>query len=188
MESGDPEIRRRYGKTWDDDNLRALVADLKSAGFGLSLLTLVGAGGSEAGDNHAAKTARLVHSLDLARGDMVFLLDENEVRDPAASASRFRSPDRFRLDPAARTDEAIPGAASRARRQGPSLQPGETMDLSERQITIGEVSLERMVRAVEKVRDRLLHRPKRWKTRTFPTPLREAMPSRPGWRGLTKRL
>jgi putative nucleotidyltransferase-like protein len=30
------------------------------------------------------------------------------------------------------------------------------MDLSERQVTIGEVSLERMVRAVEKVRDRLL--------------------------------
>ena len=30
------------------------------------------------------------------------------------------------------------------------------MGLSERQITIGDVSLERMVRAVEKVRDRLL--------------------------------
>jgi hypothetical protein len=89
VESGDPDVRRRYGKTWDDDDLRAIAADLKSAGFGLSVLTLVGAGGSEAGDDHAAKTAGLVHSLDLTRGDMVFLLDENEVRDPTASAVDF---------------------------------------------------------------------------------------------------
>jgi hypothetical protein len=85
IESGDTEIRRRYGKTWDDDDLRAIVADLKSAGFGLSLLTLVGAGGSEFGRDHVDNTAQLVHSLELARGDMVFLLDENEVRDPASS-------------------------------------------------------------------------------------------------------
>jgi hypothetical protein len=89
VESGDPDVRRRYGKTWHDDGLRAIVRDLKSAGFVLSLLTLVGAGGSEAGDDHVAKTARLVHSLDLARGDMVFLLDVNEVRDPGASTVDF---------------------------------------------------------------------------------------------------
>src|SRR5271157_6455837 len=60
------------------------------------------------------------------------------------------------MDPAARAFQASPGAASRARDQGASLQPGEAMDLSEPDLTVGVVSLERMVRAVEKVRIRLL--------------------------------
>ena len=62
--------------------LRATVADLKVAGLGVSVLTLVGAGGVERADEHLERTARLIASLELARGDFVFLLDENEVRDP----------------------------------------------------------------------------------------------------------
>ena len=82
VESGDPEVRAIYGKGWEDAELRATVADLKAAGLGVSVLTLVGAGGVERADEHLERTARLIESLDLARGDFVFLLDENEVRDP----------------------------------------------------------------------------------------------------------
>src|SRR5208283_53872 len=60
------------------------------------------------------------------------------------------------MDPAAREFQASPVAPSRARGQGAALQPGEAMGLSERKPVLGEVSLERMVRAVEKVRIRLL--------------------------------
>ena len=38
----------------------------------------------EAADSHVQETARLIESLDVARGDFVFLLDENEIRDPLA--------------------------------------------------------------------------------------------------------
>jgi hypothetical protein len=89
VESGDPKIRRRYGKTWDDEEIRAMVGDLKTCGFGLSLLTLIGAGGSEFSNGHVEKTVQLVHGLDLARGDMVFLLDENQLHDPGASLVDF---------------------------------------------------------------------------------------------------
>jgi hypothetical protein len=58
------------------------VADLKSAGLGVSLLTLVGAGGVERSESHVRLTSQLVDSLDLSAGDFVFLLDENEIRDP----------------------------------------------------------------------------------------------------------
>jgi hypothetical protein len=81
VESGDPQVRAIYGKTWDDAALRATVADLKSAGLGISVLTLVGAGGVELAEAHLEHTTRLIESLDVADGDFVILLDENEVRD-----------------------------------------------------------------------------------------------------------
>jgi hypothetical protein len=82
VESGDPEVRRGFGKTWCDDDLRAMTADLKDCGIKISVLTLVGAGGARYGETHVAGTARLIISLELGRGDAVFLLDANEVRDP----------------------------------------------------------------------------------------------------------
>jgi len=82
IESGDPAVRALYLKTWHDDDLRATVADLKAAGPGASILTLVGAGGVERAGSHVEHTARLIMSLDLGPGDFVFLLDENELRDP----------------------------------------------------------------------------------------------------------
>src|SRR5271157_3511844 len=60
------------------------------------------------------------------------------------------------MDPAARAFQASPVSPSRGWGQGAVLQPGEAMGLSEPDLTVGEVSLERMVRAVEKVRIRLL--------------------------------
>ena len=85
VESGDPVVREVYGKTWTDEELCSTVTDLRAAGVGISLLTLVGAGGVERDDSHMHETVRLIESLDLARGDFVFLLDENEIRDPLAA-------------------------------------------------------------------------------------------------------
>ncbi len=84
VESGDPEVREVYRKTWTDEELRSTVTDLRAAELGISVLTLVGAGGIERADSHVEQTARLIESLDLGRGDFVFLLDENEIRDPLA--------------------------------------------------------------------------------------------------------
>ena len=82
VESGDARVRGLYHKSWYDDDLRAVVADAKSAGIGLSLLTLVGAGGQEHGKSHVEKSAQLFASLGLTRGDTLFLLDERELADP----------------------------------------------------------------------------------------------------------
>jgi hypothetical protein len=80
--SGDCETRAHYGQEWPNEALRSTFAKLKSAGIGVSILTLVGAGGTEAANAHVKETAALITSLDMAPGDFVFLLDENELRDP----------------------------------------------------------------------------------------------------------
>jgi hypothetical protein len=82
VESGDPELRRIFGRTWSDNDLRATVADLRDFGIKVSVLTLVGPGGAHRAEAHVAGTAGLLESLDLGRGDAVFLLDEKEVCDP----------------------------------------------------------------------------------------------------------
>ena len=79
VESGDPEVRRLYGKTWRDEGVREFVAHAKESAVALSVLILVGAGGTERAADHVAKTARLIESLPLTRGDLVFLLDEREI-------------------------------------------------------------------------------------------------------------
>jgi hypothetical protein len=61
------------------------ASNLKAAGIGASVLTLVGAGGSERARSHVSRTAALLMSLDLRPADFVFLLDENELRDPQTS-------------------------------------------------------------------------------------------------------
>ncbi len=81
IESGDADVRALYRKTWSDDDLRATVADLNAAGLGLRLMLLVGAGGVSWADRHEAATAELLNTLDLQRGDLVYLLDANEIGD-----------------------------------------------------------------------------------------------------------
>ncbi len=90
IESGALAIRAGYRKDWSDDDLRAVVADAKLAGLGLSVLTLVGAGGRERAGEHVEQTARLIASLSLDRGDFVFLLDEREL-----GLSGVESPERI---------------------------------------------------------------------------------------------
>jgi hypothetical protein len=87
VESGDPFIRQILGKSWADDDLRTMVADLKACDLGVSLLTLVGAGGTGLADTHVEKTVELVRSLALGDGDLVFLLDENELAAEGLGAS-----------------------------------------------------------------------------------------------------
>ena len=79
IESGDPEIRSLFGKSWTDDSLRALTANLKGNGIELSILILDAPGGLERRTSHIAKTVDLLSKLELARGDLVYLLDANEV-------------------------------------------------------------------------------------------------------------
>ena len=74
-------VRSRYHQLWSDEVFRVTFADLKAAGLGASILTLVGAGGVEHAASHVALTAALILSLDLRPGDFVFLLDANELRD-----------------------------------------------------------------------------------------------------------
>ncbi len=87
VESGAAGVRQLYHKSWCDDDLRAVVSAVKSAGIGLSLLTLVGAGGQEHGESHLEQSARLFSSLELTRGDTLFLLDERELSDPARAGN-----------------------------------------------------------------------------------------------------
>lgn len=100
VESGDPGIRRAYGKTWTDQDLRDFAARAKEVGIGLSALVLVGAGGRERRKEHIARTADLITSLRLTRGDFVFLLDESEFAEPS-----FTLPSGARLDPAERAEQ-----------------------------------------------------------------------------------
>jgi hypothetical protein len=85
LESGDPAIRALYEKSYSDDELRATLAAIKSAGLPVSMLTLVGAGGAAGAEPHVEHTTALIASLNLSPGDFVFLLDENEIRDPGSS-------------------------------------------------------------------------------------------------------
>jgi len=81
VESGDPEVRRMYRKEWADEELQAIVADAKATGLGVSVLTLVGAGGGERAASHVERTVGLIESLELLAGDFVFLLDEHEFHE-----------------------------------------------------------------------------------------------------------
>jgi hypothetical protein len=83
MTSGDSAVRSLHHQQWSDEDFRVTFAGLKEAGLGASILTVVGAGGVEHSESHVAHTAALIMSLDVRPGDFVFLLDANELRDPA---------------------------------------------------------------------------------------------------------
>jgi hypothetical protein len=89
VESGDSEIRSYYYKRWDNHELRAAVADIKATELGVSLLTLIGAGGVEQAERHREQTVRLIESLELGAGDFVFLLDASEISGPASRRESF---------------------------------------------------------------------------------------------------
>ncbi len=94
VESGDPEVRTCYHKNYSDDDLSATIEDIKSAGIGISLLTLVGAGGVERAASHVRETARLCESLAVGPGDFVFLLDESEIGGPCRQVDGLTALDR----------------------------------------------------------------------------------------------
>ncbi len=125
VESGDPRVRALYGKTWDDADLAATVADLKAAGLGVGLVTLAGAGGVEHADRHLAATADLIAALDLGPGDLVSLLDSEEVRDPDRGEPGFTPPTAAMVaDQQAELKRRL--SAVRRRGQGRCVQPRKT--------------------------------------------------------------
>ncbi len=91
VESGDPDVRALYRKAWANGDLIATVADLKAAGIGVGMVVLVDAGGAEHAERHLAATADLINALDLGPGDLISLLDADEVRGPRADDPGFTS-------------------------------------------------------------------------------------------------
>jgi hypothetical protein len=81
IESGSPEIRSLYHKTWQNNDLCSIVGPMKSAGVTIGVMVLVDAGGMEHTARHVEATADLINALPLGPGDLVSLLDANEVRD-----------------------------------------------------------------------------------------------------------
>lgn len=82
VESGDASLRSLYRKSWRNDDLVAIVADLKAAGIGVGVITTVGAGGEEHAASHVPATAALINSLPLGPGDLVSLVDAEALCDP----------------------------------------------------------------------------------------------------------
>ena len=72
---------------WSSGDLAAVVTDMKGEKIGLGLVVLVGAGGEEHAERHVEATANLVQSLDLGPGDLIALLDAEEVRDSKGKGS-----------------------------------------------------------------------------------------------------
>lgn len=105
IESGDPKVRRRYGSTMSDPEIREAVADAKGAGLALGAVVLADAGGRDMADAHASATASLLDSLGFGRGDLIYLTDSSEVsggvspegiealsdEEKAAQSSRIKS-------------------------------------------------------------------------------------------------
>jgi hypothetical protein len=79
VESGDRAVRELYGKTWAEDDLCAVVAALKASGIGVGVIALVGAGGVEHASRHLEATVALLSRPALGSGDLVSLLDANEL-------------------------------------------------------------------------------------------------------------
>ncbi|WP_406695335.1 hypothetical protein V5E97_30350 [Singulisphaera sp. Ch08] len=89
VESGDPTIREFYRRTWKNEDLIALVSDLKQADIAVGVMVLIDAGGVEHAEPHLTSTADLINSLELGKGDIVSLLDANEFRDPQQQGPKF---------------------------------------------------------------------------------------------------
>jgi hypothetical protein len=104
IESGACEIRELYGKTWTDEALSAAVADMKAAGIAMSVVLLVGAGGALHAERHEQASVRLLNALPLGPGDLVYLVDADEVGGQPAR-DRLQSMGVTPLMPLERTEQ-----------------------------------------------------------------------------------
>ena len=96
IESGCPDTRAALGRRWADDDLKALIADCRAAEIRVNLAVVANLGGL----GEISRTADLVESLDLAPGEMVFLLDVREL-NPSSTAVTLSDPSaemRIRLE------------------------------------------------------------------------------------------
>ncbi len=102
IESGDPDLRAKFGKVWTDDNLQTIAADLDAAGIAVNLAILADPPGAASSGRHAEATAALVESLPLRPGAWVTLVAVGEPSpiqglDPIAQWKAALGPARERL-------------------------------------------------------------------------------------------
>ncbi len=78
--SGDPLVRQTLGHGWANDDLVHAVSGLHGVGIGVSLILLLGAGGADLADRHVQESVALLDRLALGAGDLVYLMDVDEVQ------------------------------------------------------------------------------------------------------------
>ena len=79
LDSGDVELRRSIGHDIDDAGLIALVTALKLTRIGVGLIVPVGFGGEANAERHLEATASLLNRLPLGPGDLVSILDADDL-------------------------------------------------------------------------------------------------------------
>jgi hypothetical protein len=73
IETGDEELLRFLRKPASNEAVRGLVGDLKAAGVSVGAIILVGAGGKRFARSHVEESVRLLESLLLDEGDLIYL-------------------------------------------------------------------------------------------------------------------
>ncbi len=73
LESGSAEVLAALGKPAEADAAIALAHALHTAGIGLGIIVLVGAGGRKLGAEHVATTVETIAAMAPARGDRIYL-------------------------------------------------------------------------------------------------------------------
>ena len=162
VESGDLEVRRLYRKTLGRRGPARLTSrKSKPAGLGAER-TDIGWRRRQSSEpqSHVERTVRLIESLELGAGDFVFLLDEKEFGEPDSMLDGLtRSTGADWLEQQARLKEALAAAEEEAasrcfltrwRSNGHECSRFEATEL-----LIDENLMDRMVRAVERVRERM---------------------------------
>lgn len=84
--SGDRSIRAVFARDWADSSLDSFIAVAKAAEIPLGLLVLTGAGGRERSQAHVRSVVELIQRIEPSQGDLVFLLDLEEVGGESAIA------------------------------------------------------------------------------------------------------
>ena len=95
LETGDPELLSWLKKPATPEQMTVAVTAAKQAGLQVGVIVLVGAGGEDFFQSHVAETARMLHTMPLARGDYVYLsplVDMPETEYSERSAAKGLTP------------------------------------------------------------------------------------------------
>jgi hypothetical protein len=86
LETGDPALRQRLGKSPDLAPLRDAVAAMRAGGVGAGITVLAGAVRPEDVPTHHAATVAFLAGLELDQRDLVYVSPLDDAPDPAAAA------------------------------------------------------------------------------------------------------
>ncbi len=100
--SGAEPVRRVHGADWAGADLHQLVSMLHDAGIGVGLVVVYGCGGTEDAEAHLAGTLDLLLHLPLRAGDILYLVDLDELAGDEGADGFLRSCGRTPLDASAR--------------------------------------------------------------------------------------